>query len=206
MKPKFLPILVAVGCLAAPALAEPVGEIAAMSGDEGSVIIVRNGQSIEVGPGEGLEPDDRVVVRGNGEATLQAFDCAKTLTAPAMVVMEAGFCDMTIVALEQGQPASMTRPQGLSGEGASASNAGGPVAAGAGVASLAALVGGIDSADAASDTPSLADGSLANGGLNTINEPAPVPDVPTNSLVDGSFDAGSGLDTGLFGFFEATSS
>lgn len=207
MKPSILAGLLSASMLAGPSFAETIGAISSVSGDEGAVILVRDGRSVSVSPGDALETSDRVVVRGNGTAVIEAFDCAKTLEAPAMVVLEAAFCDMQVVALPQAAPASETAATGARqalNVGADAT-----IAAGAGVASLAALVsssGDGSSTASATAATGLTDGGTAAGSVRETGTPQPVSDVPASALVSSTFEVGSGLDTGLFGFFEATSS
>lgn len=207
MKRSIYTGLLAASLFAGPGFAESVGEIATASGDQGAVVIVRAGKSVEVSAGAALEAADRVVVRGNGEATINAFACTRTLEAPAMVVLDPAFCDAPIVELlkdgRQVETASRAPATGDAGIGL-----GGPVATGAGVASLAAIVG--DSSDDTSAAVAAgtgqSDGGSAGDDVFGIGTPAPVTDTPPRAFFDDSAGAGSGLDTGLFGFFEATSS
>ncbi|MEL6209861.1 MAG: hypothetical protein AAFR44_06700 [Pseudomonadota bacterium] len=74
---------------------------------------------------------------------------------------------------------------------------------GGGVAGLAALVGDSEGGSSSSNPSPILDGSSA---IDTTEARIPVTDTPTSALFSEDFDAGSGLDTGLFGFFEATSS
>ncbi|MEM7767251.1 MAG: hypothetical protein AAF253_07160 [Pseudomonadota bacterium] len=199
---RLVATLIAAGALAGPGFTEELGTLTKVGGDEGSVTVIRDGTSTTIKSGFTLQPGDRIVVRGNGQTTLEAEGCVQTLEAPAMTVIGDTPCEDQIVRLAE-PSAKAQRVAATSTTGASNGAAAGTATSVLGVAGLAAVVGDSEGGSASSSPSPVLDGSSA---IDTAESRIPVTDTPTSALFSDDFEAGSGLDTGLFGFFEATSS
>ncbi len=188
----------------APAAADPVGSIVSVSGEQGAVVVLRSGESITATSNLALEPNDRVIVRADGAVDLEAEGCGVSLAAPAMAVINEQFCETQPARIQsaetQQEPVAGTeRSSGLSG---TAEVAG---AAGAGALAIAAAAaGGSDGAGSTAAATGVFD--AATGASGDVVGNGSGDSGPVTGNVNVAFDAGSGLDTGLFGFFESTSS
>ncbi|MEM0985404.1 MAG: hypothetical protein AAGJ32_04090 [Pseudomonadota bacterium] len=208
MELKFSTLVVISSLISAGgALADPVGKASSLTGDEGTSVAIRDGQPVVLEDGSDLLLGDRIIVRGNGSGEFAALDCVKTLSAPAMAVVDDGFCDAPLITLQEERRSvasaqSASTRSGTRGRGVIA----GSLATGSSVAAAAALAGAADGGSA-SGVGGISDGGTAFGGSpqNPLT-PAPITDTPLSAFQSDAVDAGSGLDTGLFGFFEATSS
>lgn len=208
MKRFLIATAATIGFASAAASADPVGMLVASSGDTGTVVVLRGGKALAMEPNLELLAGDRLVVRGNGAVDVSAYGCAQTLTAPAMAMMNDQFCLRQPVTLETAAaPASAPAPE--SGSGIAGVNSVAAGSLGAGAIAVAAIAGttGDDSTSPTINAPTAETPTSGGDGVSgTIVEGNGGADAPVTELDVETFDPGSGLDNGLFGFFEATSS
>jgi hypothetical protein len=83
------------------AFAQEAGSVATITGDPGSVIVMRGGESFTLSSGDAIFDGDRVVTRSGGAVELQSSDCTRALGASSSIVIGADFCETTIVSAEE---------------------------------------------------------------------------------------------------------
>ncbi|MEM7767179.1 MAG: hypothetical protein AAF253_06785 [Pseudomonadota bacterium] len=208
MKRLIIASFTAGGLLASAAHAEVNGKVVSVSGDPGSVVVLRNGETLDASANFNLLENDRLIVRADGLVEVAAEGCNVSLKAPAMAVMNNKFCSAQPISLEQGAEGVKTASTGSAGV-KTASIGGTTIAGGAGAGALAIAAaaggGGSSSGSAAAivgagdESTGADDGPVASGSGSDGSNPV------SGNLGD-TFEPGSGLDDGLFGFFEATSS
>lgn len=205
MKRLFIASCAAGALAASPAFADSVGTIVQVSGEQGSVVVLRSGQTIDATPSLELMVNDRVIVRADGSVDVSADGCSLSLTAPAMAVVNDDFCasqPTRLASTSSETPPAQTGGRSFSLGGAAAATS----AAGASAIAIAAAAAGGSSGSAAGTTAALSDETTGSGGSAVASGSGGTTSGPETGLVSSTFDPGSGLDVGLFGFFESTSS
>lgn len=108
------------------------GEVTAIEGPEGAVVVVRGSQAYALLLGDILFEGDRVFTRANGRVTLQAGGCEQTLEPAASITVDEDVCEAAPVMVAEVAEAILT--PALAGEVAGT--------VGANPALLATLAGG----------------------------------------------------------------
>ncbi|MEM0985990.1 MAG: hypothetical protein AAGJ32_07070 [Pseudomonadota bacterium] len=208
MKRLILASCAAVVLFAGTAGADAAGTIISVTGEQGSVVVLRNGEALPASPQLQLFEKDRLIVRADGAVDVSAEGCDLSFQAPAMAVIDESFCTAQSASLERvaeqttGATASNSARAGLRLNTGTVTTAGG-----AGLGSIAVAAAAASGGGSSSGT-----GLAGSGEAGTVSGDGPVGSGsgtvggPTAGNLNDAFDAGSGLDDGLFGFFEATSS
>lgn len=132
-----LSALLAGLAFAAPAFAQAPVTVGAVSGDAGSVIVVRGTETFSLQAGDELFDGDRIITRQGGTISIQAEGCSRDLTGLQSITVGPDICVQQIASVDQ---------SGLV-EGDAAVQGGGvgaamPLAALGGLATAAAASGG----------------------------------------------------------------
>lgn len=205
MKRFIIASIAACGVAATPALAETAGTIVSVSGGEGAVVVLRSGQTIAATPSLALQANDRVIVRADGAVDVAAEGCNVSLAAPAMAVVNDNFCAAQPTRLGEAAP----RPANAAASGGSVPLRGAAAATSAGagaIAVAAAAAGGSGGGSSSGGSPSISDSTTGSGSGAVGSGSGGQDSGPVTGNFGSTFDPGSGLDDGLFGFFESTSS
>jgi hypothetical protein len=133
---------IALSALALPALAEEAGSVVSVTGDAGSVIVVRGTETLSLSPDDILFEGDRIITQTSGATEVTAYGCTRSLASLESLIIAADFCTQTIasVAADGTVLADAAIVQG-SGVGAAL-----PIAGVAAAAAAAAAAGGGDGA------------------------------------------------------------
>lgn len=122
-----------------PAFAQEAGTVANVTGSEGSVIVVRGGETFSLSAGDTLFKDDKIVTREGGTVNISTPGCDRAIPASSTIVISAGFCEAAIASADQTVLAEAGATAGGGGTGSALPIIGGLVGTG-GV--LAAASGG----------------------------------------------------------------
>lgn len=123
-----------LGSAGAPALAQGIGTVTSLTGEPGSVLVIRDGETFSLSDGDTLFEGDRVVTRSEGNVTLTAFGCEQSLDPEQALTIGADFCDVAPI-----QMADTTPPEVPPGTGNTLLVAGGAIV---GIGAIAAAAGG----------------------------------------------------------------
>ena len=145
MKP-FHKVTALLACVAfaAPAFAQTVVTVGSLSGDLGSVIVVRGTETFSLQAGDQLFDGDRIITRQGGSVSLQAEGCTRDLTGLQSITVGADICVQQIASVDQSGLVQGEEIVGGGGVGAAL-----PVIGG-----LAALGGAAAAAGGGDDGPS----------------------------------------------------
>lgn len=127
------------------AAAQDAGTVAGVTGADGSVVVVRGGETFSLASGDTLFDGDRIVTRDGASIEVNTPGCSRSIPANSTIVIASGFCDATIASVDQTVLAEAGLPTAGGGVGAALPVIGGLAAAG-GVAAAAGGGGGGDSA------------------------------------------------------------
>ena len=145
MKLKLFTSALVAAVFSASAIAQGVGTISAMTGETGSVVVVRGGQTYSLKAGDTVFEGDRIVTRSGGTVTIDAMGCSVPLGASQTAQVGSSFCTAAPQTVTE-QVVTETAP--TSTTTTASSTAGGSTAAGgaagfAGVSSTVFVVGGV---------------------------------------------------------------
>jgi len=115
--------------MALSAHAQELGAAVTVSGDQGSVLVIRGGETFSLSEGDALFEGDKIVTREGGNTVLSAFGCSQTLGPQQTMMMTPQFCSM--------------QPVQVAASGGGAGAAGGGAAGGASGAGAGAAAGGV---------------------------------------------------------------
>ncbi len=76
-----------------------VGEVGAVTGPEGSVLVVRGSESFTLRTGDALFDNDQVFTRSNGTASLTFPGCSLGLGSASSITVNSGVCTATPIQL-----------------------------------------------------------------------------------------------------------
>lgn len=113
------------------------GEVVATTGDAGSSILIRGGETFSLAPGDQLFDGDRIVTRLGASIELQIDDCTRTLDEGLTIVIDDAFCEAVFASADQTILAEAGITQGTT-TGALLPVLGGVAVLGGGAAALAA--------------------------------------------------------------------
>lgn len=77
------------------------GEVVATTGDAGSSILIRGGETFSLAPGDQLFDGDRIVTRLGASIELQIDDCTRTLDEGLTIVIDDAFCEAVFASADQ---------------------------------------------------------------------------------------------------------
>lgn len=128
------------------AMAEGVGSVKTVTGETGSVIVVRGAETYSLGPNDVLFEGDKIITQSEGATEVTAYGCTQTLAALESITISPDFCTQIVVSVaEDGTVlADAAIVEGTGGVGAALPIAGALLAAGG--AAAAAGGGGDDGA------------------------------------------------------------
>ena len=132
--------LAAIGLSATASIstAQEAGSVTAVTGSEGSVVVVRGGETFSLNSGDTLFEGDRIVTREGASIDIKAPGCDRAIPQNSTIVISAGFCEATIASVDQTILAEAGLPASGGGVGAALPIIGGIAGAGG----LAAAAGG----------------------------------------------------------------
>lgn len=116
--------------------------VTATTGETGSVIVVRGGETFSLQSGDPLFDGDRIVTRSDASVDITSDACVRTIPASSTIVIGADFCETIIASAEETILADAGEITTGGGTGAALPILGGLVAAGG---AAAAAGGGSDS-------------------------------------------------------------
>ena len=93
MKLKLLAAVSAVWLSGAFMAAHAASSVSAITGEVGSVLVVRGGQTFTLSARDELFDGDRIVTRSGGSVKIVTDGCTRTLPAMSTVVIDGAFCD-----------------------------------------------------------------------------------------------------------------
>ena len=89
---------VALSAVSLPALAQE-GSVVAVTGDAGSVIVVRGTETFSLAPTDVLFAGDRIITQTTGGTEVTAFGCTRTLASLQSITIAPDFCTQTIASV-----------------------------------------------------------------------------------------------------------
>ena len=88
----------ALSAVSLPALAQE-GSVVAVTGDAGSVIVVRGTETFSLAPTDVLFAGDRIITQTTGGTEVTAFGCTRTLASLQSITIAPDFCTQTIASV-----------------------------------------------------------------------------------------------------------
>jgi hypothetical protein len=90
---------VALSALSFPALAQEAGSVVSVTGDAGSVIVVRGTETLSLSPDDILFEGDRIITQTSGATEVTAYGCTRSLGSLESLIISADFCTQTIASV-----------------------------------------------------------------------------------------------------------
>jgi len=87
--------------LVLPAAADESGSVVARTGDAGSVIVMRGGESYSLANGDSIFPGDRIVTRSSGTVNVEINGCVREIGASSTIVVSDNFCEAIIASADE---------------------------------------------------------------------------------------------------------
>jgi len=129
-------------------IAAAASSVTAVTGETGSVIVVRGGESFSLQAGDPLFEGDRIVTRTAGTADITTDNCERTIPASSTIVIDAEFCEIVIASADETILADAGEISSGGGVGAAM-----PLAALGGLATAAAASGGRSGGNGRASSP-----------------------------------------------------
>ncbi|MEX1250521.1 MAG: hypothetical protein WEA77_04915 [Hyphomonas sp.] len=101
MKTKLLATISAVWLSGAFMVAHAASSVAATTGEAGSVIVVRGGETFSLVAGDPLFDGDRIVTRAGATVDIAVDGCTRTLPETSTIVIDAAFCEAVFASADQ---------------------------------------------------------------------------------------------------------
>jgi hypothetical protein len=89
----------AVSAMSFSALAQEVGSVATVTGDTGSVIVVRGAETFSLAAEDVLFEGDQVITQSAGATEITAYECTRTLGALEAITLAPDFCTQVIASV-----------------------------------------------------------------------------------------------------------
>ena len=89
---------VALSAVSLPALAQE-GSVISVTGEAGSVIVVRGIETFALSANNPLFDGDRIITQAAGGTEVTAYGCTKTLKALESITIAADFCNLSVVSV-----------------------------------------------------------------------------------------------------------
>ncbi len=89
----------AVSAISLSALAQEVGSVATVTGDTGSVIVVRGAETFSLAAEDVLFEGDQVITQSAGATEITAYECTRTLGALEAITLAPDFCTQVIASV-----------------------------------------------------------------------------------------------------------
>ena len=77
------------------------GEVVTTTGDAGSTILIRGGETFSLAAGDQLFDGDRIVTRLGASVELQIDDCTRTLDEGLTIVIDDAFCEAVFASADE---------------------------------------------------------------------------------------------------------
>lgn len=89
----------AVSAISLSAQAQEVGSVTTVTGDTGSVIVVRGSETFSLAAEDVLFEGDQVITQSAGATEITAYECTRTLGALEAITLAPDFCTQVIASV-----------------------------------------------------------------------------------------------------------
>jgi len=101
MKRKLLATVSAVWLSSAFMAAYAASSVTATTGEAGTVIVVRGGETFSLAAGDPLFDGDRIVTRAGATVDITTDGCTRTLPETSTIVIDAAFCEAVFASADE---------------------------------------------------------------------------------------------------------
>jgi hypothetical protein len=91
----------AVSAMSLSAQAQEVGSVTTVTGDTGSVIVVRGSETFSLAAEDVLFEGDQVITQSAGATEITAYECTRTLGALEAITIAQDFCTQVIASVAE---------------------------------------------------------------------------------------------------------
>jgi hypothetical protein len=91
----------AVSAISLSAMAQGVGSVATITGETGSVIVLRGTETFSLSANDVLFEGDQVITQSAGATDITAYGCTKTLAALESITISPDFCTQAIASVAE---------------------------------------------------------------------------------------------------------
>ena len=90
-----------VSAISLSAMAQGVGSVATITGETGSVIVLRGTETFSLSANDVLFEGDQVITQSAGATDITAYGCTKTLAALESITISPDFCTQAIASVAE---------------------------------------------------------------------------------------------------------
>jgi hypothetical protein len=83
------------------ASAQEAGQAVTVTGGDGSVIVMRGGESYSLASGDAIFAGDRIVTRSGGSVSVEVNGCVRDIGASSTIVVNDNFCEAVIASADE---------------------------------------------------------------------------------------------------------